>query len=77
MFLLFIFRENANRVDLNRNFPDQYDPSIEQSRREPEVEAVMKWSKEYPFVLSANLHGGSLVANYPFDSNLENRFESF
>ena len=33
----------------------------------------MKWSLEYPFVLSANLHGGSLVANYPFDSNPEGR----
>ena len=40
---------------------------------EPEVEAIMKWSREYPFVLSANLHGGSLVANYPFDSNNEGR----
>ena len=58
-------RANANNVDLNRNFPDQFRSPA--NGRQPEVEAMMQWSRQYPFVLSANLHGGSLVANYPFD----------
>lgn len=62
-------RENANDVDLNRNFPDQYFPDNENTERQPETLAVMAWSQSIPFVLSANLHGGSLVANYPFDDN--------
>ena len=67
-------RANAHQKDLNRNFPDQYF-----TRKglndvpEPETDAVMKWSKKIPFVLSANLHGGSLVANYPYDDNKEDR----
>lgn len=64
-------RANANGVDLNRNFPDQY--GLNQFNRKPEVEtiAVMKWIKSIPFVLSANLHGGALVANYPYDDRPE------
>ena len=59
-------RENARNVDLNRNFPDQYFPNLNPTH-EPETTAVMKWITSIPFVLSANLHGGSIVANYPFD----------
>uniref|UniRef100_G1NY58 Carboxypeptidase D n=1 Tax=Myotis lucifugus TaxID=59463 RepID=G1NY58_MYOLU len=62
-----IGRNNSNNFDLNRNFPDQFvqitDPT------QPETIAVMSWMKAYPFVLSANLHGGSLVVNYPFDDD--------
>lgn len=61
-------RNNANNVDLNRNFPDQYFPE-QVGESQPETKAIMKWIQKFPFVLSANLHGGSLVANYPFDDN--------
>uniref|UniRef100_A0A0N8E8A2 Carboxypeptidase D n=1 Tax=Daphnia magna TaxID=35525 RepID=A0A0N8E8A2_9CRUS len=62
-------RGNANQVDLNRDFPDQYFPKDDNASFQPETLAVMNWSQSIPFVLSANLHGGSLVANYPFDDN--------
>ena len=59
-------RSNANGVDLNRNFPDRFNRN--KVKREPETLATMKWIKQYPFVLSANLHNGALVANYPYDN---------
>lgn len=66
--LLCIFRFNKNGVDLNRNFPDAFLKNDEQER-EKEVEAVMKWLKTESFVLSANLHGGAVVASYPYDNS--------
>lgn len=62
-------RSNANNIDLNRNFPDQYGTNKYNEKFEPETEAVMNWTMSIPFVLSANLHGGALVANYPFDDS--------
>uniref|UniRef100_A0A914WXU1 Peptidase M14 carboxypeptidase A domain-containing protein n=1 Tax=Plectus sambesii TaxID=2011161 RepID=A0A914WXU1_9BILA len=65
-------RENAMNVDLNRNFPPRFPSHKESSggtELQPETIAVMKWLTSYPFVLSVNFHGGSLVANYPYDDS--------
>lgn len=72
----FSGRENANRVDLNRDFPDQFDRRLSQIKkgisilngRQNETVAMMTWISNEPFVLSGNLHGGAVVASYPYDS---------
>ncbi len=66
-------RANANRVDLNRDFPD-FSTSDNQDvlgKRAPETQAVMKWQAEHKFKLSANFHGGAEVVNYPWDTVLD------
>uniref|UniRef100_A0A6B2G027 Carboxypeptidase D (Trinotate prediction) n=1 Tax=Myxobolus squamalis TaxID=59785 RepID=A0A6B2G027_MYXSQ len=62
-----IGRLNANGVDLNRNFPDQFFPSFHDP--EPETLSVMKWMEEIPFMLSASLHDGAFVVTYPYDDS--------
>merc|ERR1711884_601477 len=78
-----IGRNNANNVDLNRDFPDLnqvvYDGAAENNhllreanfdhRIQPETESMIKMIMDTPFVLSANMHGGDLVANYPYDES--------
>ncbi|TFK01304.1 gametocyte-specific factor 1-like [Platysternon megacephalum] len=87
-------RNNANGVDLNRNFPDlntfmYYNeknggpnhhiplPANWKSQVEQETLAVIHWMSRYNFVLSANLHGGALVANYPYDKAQEQRSRGY
>lgn len=78
-------RNNKNNYDLNRNFPDyfvgnSYGLPDDQYRRiiQPETAAMMNWMKKTKFVLSASLHGGAMVANYPYDGfafpGKENKF---
>nr|CAD7198618.1 unnamed protein product [Timema douglasi] len=62
-------RKNLHGLDLNRNFPDYFRQNTLPSQ--PEKDAVIRWLEMYPFVLSAGLHGGAVVANYPFDNTLE------
>lgn len=67
-------RSNAAGVDLNRDFPDRFEnksTQIYKSRHtQPETIALMNWISTNPFVLSANLHGGAVVASYPFDNSM-------
>lgn len=60
-------RYNANYVDLNRNFPDPFG-SDPMSSQQPENTAMIDYLGNHHFLLSANLHGGSEVLNYPWDS---------
>ncbi|KAG8225762.1 hypothetical protein J437_LFUL005721 [Ladona fulva] len=62
-------RGNAIEIDLNRNFPDYFiNNSIQ---LQPETIAIQNWMAKVPFILSASLHGGELVANYPYENRRE------
>ena len=59
-------RYNANNVDLNRNYPNPFAPTKE--TLQPENQAMIDYFAAHNFRLSANLHGGAEVMNYPWDS---------
>lgn len=62
-------RENVNKIDLNRDFPDQFDAPGTEYHHQPETAAVMEFCKKHYFVGSISFHGGDLVVNYPWDGN--------
>lgn len=69
----YVGRENEHSIDLNRDFPDQFHPQRSGtiiSDRQPETRAMITWILSRPFVLSGNLHGGAVVASYPYDDSL-------
>ena len=62
-------RFNINDIDLNRNFPDPEDgPHPDGEEYQPETLAMMKFMESRNFTLSANLHGGAELVNYPWDT---------
>lgn len=72
---------NEGDVDLNRDFPTvddwkrfltDYDYSVYPGRQ-PETLAMMQWSADQPFVLSADLHDGAVLVHYPFDFKLSRK----
>jgi len=69
IYIIFLCRGNANTFDLNRNFPDMFNPHTVPIQ--PETKAIMEWLKSVPFVMSLGLHGGALVANFPYDGSLD------
>ncbi|GLU06946.1 hypothetical protein SLE2022_239290 [Rubroshorea leprosula] len=67
-------RANANDIDLNRDFPDQFFAlNDDEEARQPETRAIMSWLRQIHFTASASLHGGALVANYPWDGTENKR----
>lgn len=64
-------RTNLNNIDLNRNFPDPVVPGIPDGHPiQPENQAMMDYMQKFPPKLSANIHSGAEVVNYPWDSSI-------
>ncbi|KAG7282341.1 hypothetical protein CRUP_002729 [Coryphaenoides rupestris] len=65
--LMYYFEKTSGR-NHHLPLPDNWEQQVE-----PETLSVIKWMQNYNFVLSANLHGGAVVANYPFDKSRDPR----
>ena len=62
-------RGNANNIDLNRNFEDPEDGLHPDGNAwQTETLVMMEFAEDHNFVVSSNMHGGSEVVNYPWDT---------
>ncbi len=62
-------RYNANWIDLNRNYPDPQDgPHPDGNAYQNETNIFMGLADTVNFTISANMHGGVEVCNYPWDT---------
>ncbi|KRX95060.1 Carboxypeptidase M, partial [Trichinella pseudospiralis] len=66
-------RTNANGIDLNRNYPNIWKTTNDAKNYQPETVAFMSWVEKISVILSMDIHGGSLVVNYPYDSRVDAR----
>lgn len=66
--LQYATRSNARGVDLNRDFPRAlYGEADDSTGRELETGNMMEFHRKHGFILSANIHSGVEVVNYPWD----------
>lgn len=65
-------RYNAQSIDLNRNYKD-FDAGNHPDGNEYGIETVafMEYAENHKFVMSANIHSGAELVNYPFDTHSE------
>ncbi len=57
-----------NGVDLNRNYPGPFENHPDGYSWAQETIDMMAFADDHNIVLSANMHGGAEVVNYPWDS---------
>lgn len=58
----------ANGVDANRNFPDPFEDHPDGNAWAQETIDMMNFADNHQIVISANMHGGAEVVNYPWDA---------
>jgi hypothetical protein len=62
-------RSNANGIDMNRNYADPEDgPHPDGNSYQPETLLFMDFAEQRDLIMSANMHGGAEVINYPWDT---------
>ncbi|TVQ08204.1 MAG: T9SS C-terminal target domain-containing protein [Bacteroidetes bacterium] len=68
-------RSNANGKDLNRNYPGPHPshPNPPVMPLQPETLAMIEFAESKNFIMSANMHGGIELVNYPWDSWLSSQ----
>lgn len=61
--------DSSHYYDINRNFPDAIVGAHPDGNRYAiETDAFMRYADKHNFVMSANIHSGAEVVNYPYDT---------